>query len=82
MTIYKESNIELSNGIKFRIWTTIPKQMGNINSVNAALDSWLARTYEYTEQSFVDYINSKGYDKALTNKEFEENKNKLQVNPN
>lgn len=48
---------------------------GNINSIHAAVDNWLVRTSKFTDQSLVNYINSKTYmsgHQAMTVKEFNE----------
>lgn len=58
-----ETSIKLDNGVFFKIRHNMPI-MGNINSIEAALASWEARTDEYTVESFVNYINSKGLYKA------------------
>lgn len=44
---------------------------GNINTINAALDNWLARTKVFTQKSFINYINSKGVYIAMTKEKYE-----------
>jgi hypothetical protein len=44
--------------VSFRVIHNMPTR-GNVNSFNAALDNWLARTEVFTGQSFCDYVNSK-----------------------
>lgn len=56
--------------VHFKIYHNIPGE-GNINTAYTALDNWLARTQDHTEQSFVAYINSKGIYKAYTQEEWE-----------
>lgn len=65
-----ESGFELSNGKKFSIVHNI-SQKGNINSIHAAFEGWLARTKSYTAKSFVNYINSKGENIAMTKKDYD-----------
>ena len=67
------AKVSLSNGVKFTIYVTIDKANGPVNTLEAALDNWLARTEEYTAKSFVDYINSKGMHKAFTESDYKNN---------
>lgn len=71
MRDFFETEIILSNGIKFRVITNIPRNKDNVNTMQAAIDSWLSRTDTYTDRSFVDYINSKGMHKAYTIDEYD-----------
>lgn len=50
--------VKLNNGTSFDIWHTLPLE-GNVNTFYAALENWEARTTEFTQQSLIDYINSK-----------------------
>ncbi|HJY23451.1 MAG TPA: hypothetical protein VJ279_11220 [Hanamia sp.] len=43
--------------VKFTIVHDLPEQFGL--SIGDALESWLARTKEYTAESFCDYVKSK-----------------------
>lgn len=43
--------------VAFKIICRLPATQGL--NIDGALDNWLARTSEYTAQSFVAYINSK-----------------------
>jgi hypothetical protein len=63
MAKFKESEIELSNGTSFKIKHNMTLY-GPVNSLQAAFDCWIVRTSEYTAESFVEYINSKGMYKA------------------
>lgn len=63
MAKFKESEIELSNGTSFKIRHNLAID-GPVNSLQAAFDNWIVRTNEYTAESFVNYINSKGVHKA------------------
>jgi len=56
---YNSYTINLSDKTSFQVITNIPDNKSGINSLEAALDCWLARTKEYTDVSFVTYINSK-----------------------
>lgn len=56
-TQWKQEHLGLSNGTKFIICHNMPETQGL--SIEDAMVSWLARTDEYTAQSFVDYIMSK-----------------------
>lgn len=58
-TQWKEEHLELSNGTKLTICHNMPETQGL--SIEDALPNWLARTRDYTAQSFVDYIMSKYY---------------------
>lgn len=64
-----EASFKLSNGKSFTIVHNI-NRIGNVNSIDAALDNWLARTQDYSAQSFVNYINSKHVHKAMTKKQY------------
>ncbi len=56
---WKCTTIDIVEGQKpFEIWHTLPTR-GNVNTIEAAVDNWQARTSEYTQQSLIDYINSK-----------------------
>ena len=55
---WTESSFKLSNGTEFSICHNLPVK-GYINSIYAALECWLARTEEFTQASFIEYINSK-----------------------
>lgn len=66
---WQEASFELSNGVKFTVIHNIPGT-GNINSIHAAFDNWMARTNEYTQGSFIAYINSKGVYEAMTKEQF------------
>lgn len=66
-----ESHFELSNGTKFSIVHNIEGK-GNINSITAAFDCWIARTNEYTAESFIKYINSKNVYQAMTKEQYQE----------
>jgi len=64
ITKLNQTAIELSNGVKFTIVHDFPKMEGSVNSFDAAFQSWLARTDEYTAEDFVDYVkdrNQNGY---------------------
>lgn len=69
-TEWKESFFELSNGTKFSIVHNMTAT-GEINSPQAALDNWLARTSVYTQKSFIQYINSKHVYFAMTKEDYE-----------
>lgn len=56
-TEWKEQGFKLSNGVEFTICHNMPSTQGL--SIDEALPNWLARTKDYTGQSFVDYIMSK-----------------------
>lgn len=58
---YQWTNTEfkLSNGTKFNVMHNVPTNNGGINDIDAAFQSWLLRTDEYTCLSFCRYINSK-----------------------
>lgn len=65
-----EAAFELSNGVKFAIVHDIPGK-GSINTIQAAFDCWLARTNDYTAESLVKYINSKGVHRAMTKEKYD-----------
>lgn len=71
MSKWYEIFFELSNGTKFSVVHNIAGK-GNINTITAAFNCWLVRTDEYTQQSFIDYVNSKnaGY-VAMTRKQYD-----------
>ena len=54
-----KTTVELSNGDKIIIVHNFSTLEGNINSFDAAFQSWLVRTKVYTADSFVDYVKSK-----------------------
>lgn len=56
---WKKHQFELSNGIKFIICHNLPNAFGL--NIDGAFDNWLARTSEYTDESFAEYIMSKHY---------------------
>ena len=64
------TKIDLSNGLSFIIKHNLPIK-GSVDTLESALDCWLARTKKITGKSFVDYINSKkeisGYKAELIN---------------
>lgn len=61
-----ESNVDGKN-ISF----TVVHNMSS-DTFNAALDCWLARTYDYTDVSFALYVNTKQCgDIVLTEEEFQ-----------
>ena len=51
-----ESEIQLSNGVKFKLVHNLSEQ-----EINAAQINWLARTNVYNKKSFIKYINSKNW---------------------
>jgi len=59
VTKLNKSKIELSNGVTFTIVHNFKNMYGNINSFDAAFQSWLVRTEVYTADSFVEYVKSK-----------------------
>lgn len=63
-----EFNVDNKN-VKFSIVHNIPNSR-NINSIDAALENWLMRTDDFTDESFVDYINSKDVYKAFTMEQY------------
>jgi hypothetical protein len=67
---WQKYKVELNNGKKFNIY--IRKEFEEY--AEPALVNWLPRTTEYTAESFVDYINSKGWEmeQALTELEYHE----------
>jgi hypothetical protein len=73
LDVYTKSEIELSNGRQFFVYHNMPETFGL--NIDCALYNWLARTNEFNENSFCDYIKSKGFI-ALTEKQFK----KLAVN--
>lgn len=54
-----KTTVELNNGDKFIIVHNFSTLEGNINSFDAAFDSWIARTDDFSAKSFVDYVKSK-----------------------
>ena len=64
-----KTEINLSNGTSFVIVHDLPMK-GAVGSFDAALDNWLARTKEYTADSFVNYVKCK--DKSVIFLTFEE----------
>ena len=68
-TSWFETIFELSNGASFSVVHNC-KQEGNINSINAAFDNWLERTKDFSEKSFIGYINAKGVHKAMTKENY------------
>ena len=70
VTKLNQTNVELSNGISFVIVHNFEKMEGNHNSFNAALNSWLARTSDYTADSFIEYVKNKNeYGRIFLTKE-------------
>lgn len=67
----QKSEIQLSNGKKFCIIHNLPDFRLDID---AALQNWLARTDEFTDESFCKYIRSKDPVNiiALTEKKYNE----------
>jgi len=59
MTKWNTFTIKLSNDISFDIVSNIPESNNGINDIQAAIDNWVVRTNQYTDKSFVNYINSK-----------------------
>jgi len=59
VTKLNKTKVELSNGISFTIVHNFRTMNGNVNSFDAAFQSWLARTDDYTSDSFVEYVKSK-----------------------
>lgn len=59
VTKLSKTRIELSNGIKFTIVHDFKKMKGPVNSFDAALGNWIARTEVYTGDSFVEYVKGK-----------------------
>ena len=57
--------------VRLKIYHNIPDDGSNINTPHAALDAWLARTSEFTDESFVNYINSKGIYRAFTKEQWD-----------
>jgi hypothetical protein len=51
------SDIELSNGSVMRIFHNLPTQ--GINTIQDAVNSWTARTDDYSPESFCKYVNGK-----------------------
>lgn len=70
--MWNETFFEISNGMKFSIVHNMAVT-GPVNSVEAAFENWLARTKKYTQQDFINYINSKGVYKAMTKQEYDDN---------
>jgi hypothetical protein len=66
---FKLSTVELSNGTIFQLVHNIEKTHGSINSVEAAIIAWCARTKVFTQESFIEYINSKGVHEAMSKEE-------------
>jgi len=56
---FNKTKVELSNGVSFVIVHNFESMNGVINSFDAAFNSWLARTDEYTAESFIRYVKSK-----------------------
>jgi len=54
-----ETEVELSNGVKFTVVHDFENMEGPVNSFDAAFQSWLARTTEYTAESFVRYVKTR-----------------------
>ena len=68
-----EAEIEFElggNKIAFKIYHNISQVEGPIDTLDAALDCWLARTVKFSAESFVAYINSKGIHQALTEEQW------------
>ncbi len=82
VTKLNKSKIELSNGVIFTIVHNFKNMTGNINSFDAAFQSWLVRTKVYTADSFVDYVKSKDEpDRIFMTFEDFENKTKGKSEP-
>jgi hypothetical protein len=58
VTRLNKTKCELSNGVTFTIVHNM-RMEGNIDSFDAAYQSWLARTNIYTADNFVEYVKSK-----------------------
>lgn len=68
---------ELSNGVKFSIINDFENIDGPVNSIDAAFQNWIARTEDFSAESFVAYIKKKEPKRiALTEAQF----NELQFN--
>ncbi len=66
-----KADIELEGiGVNFSIIHNIDQE-GAINSIDAAVDNWAARTDTFTDRSLCDYINGKGCHIAYTLEEYE-----------
>jgi len=56
---FHEIEIEFEDSSKnFRIFTNLPIE-GDINTINALIDNWRARTEDYSKKSLIDYFMSK-----------------------
>lgn len=60
-----QSKIKLSDGSSFAIVSDFHFIKGSVNSLEAALDNWLARTEDLSAESFVEYLNSKNTGNAF-----------------
>lgn len=58
VTKINKTEVKLSNGVTFTIMHDL-KMTGSAHSFNAAFDSWLARTEDYTADSFCTHVKSK-----------------------
>lgn len=50
---------------RFVVINDFYSERGAINSLQSAVDNWLARTKKYTSKSFCRYVNSKGLNVAI-----------------
>jgi len=55
---FNKTTVSFSDGTSFVIYHNIATA-GNINSIDAAIQCWEARTDQFTAKSLCDYINSK-----------------------
>ena len=70
MEKFFKSDVQFNVGkkqVKFSIIHNMPETHGL--SFNDALNNWLPRTNDYTAQSLIDYINSKGTGVIVMTKE-------------
>jgi hypothetical protein len=63
ITKLNKTLVELSNGDSFTIVHDL--KMNGINSFDAALQNWLARTDDYSPESFIGYVKSKEPEKIF-----------------
>ncbi len=54
-----QTELALSNGVKFTIVHDFKNMDGPVNSFDAAFQNWLSRTDEYTAESFIEYVKDK-----------------------
>lgn len=70
---FNHNTIKLSNGVTFEIVNDFEHMEGPVNSFQAALDNWLARTDDYTAESFIRYVKSKEPNRIfMTKAQFDE----------